>query len=205
MKPVMKRLLPPGIALVTAAYVGWPPAEPLDLGEDVVKAKSVRWRPDDLQPPASRTLSRDPLIPVLVAKSDAHADVKAPSTAPVDPSRPTIADVQTAITFHGVADLTGQRWAVLDSGPKQRGDRWPLSTHPEATCELAHIGDSQILVRCGELSVSIKKTSAPVMSSDISAEATPTAKTLLARPGLPKNPAIGDPVFQSEPPMAAEK
>ena len=74
MNPTVQRYLPPILVFSAALYFGWPPAEPLDLGEDVVRANSVRWRPEDVAEPPVIKPAADPFEAVLVASDEMEVE-----------------------------------------------------------------------------------------------------------------------------------
>ena len=74
MNPTVQRYLPPTLVFGAALYFGWPPAEPLDLGEDVVRANSVRWRPEDVAEPSVIKPAANPFAAVLLASDEMEVE-----------------------------------------------------------------------------------------------------------------------------------
>ena len=74
MNPTVQRYLPPALVFGAALYFGWPPSEPFDLGEEVVRANSVRWRPEDVAEPPVIKPAVDPFekcwLPAMKWKSN---------------------------------------------------------------------------------------------------------------------------------------
>lgn len=144
MNPVVQRYLPPAIVLGSAIYFGMPPAEPLDLGEDIVRATSVRWDKDDLENPQLPTIVTDPFREVIVANAQTEDVVDEPEV----PSGPQPADLQAGLTLDGFADTAGRRWAILNGRPRLVGDTVLTTGMAPYTCEIVAVEADRVLVRC---------------------------------------------------------
>lgn len=185
MNSLIKRLLPPGIVVATATYVGWPPPEPLDLGEDFVTAKSVGWRPADLDSVPLQKLERDPLSPVLVSlpeAADAALSIDFESIGEANTAgQPTEEEVRLAHRLSGVVSTSGKSWAILNVGLKCVGDHWPMPGSDEVDCEIVSITGDQVEVRSGSVTVKLKSVESPSLRQ-ASRRRTAVAKAQSANP-----------------------
>ena len=120
MNPTIQRYLPPALVFGVALYFGWPPAEPLDLGEDLVRASSVRWRPQDLAETPFIEPAADPFAEVLVAGDAADVESETVEVAAI-PAGPDAETIQAGLRVDGIAKMGNQLWAVLNGRPRLAG------------------------------------------------------------------------------------
>jgi len=148
MNPLLQRYLPPLLVFGAALFFGWPPSAPLDLGDDVVRATSVRWRPDDLVDPPVIEPASNPFQAVLVAD---EASIVEPELAqPTRPAGPTAEVLTSGLRLDGIASMGGRRWAVLNSRPRLVGDLVRTSDTERHQCEIVSIETDHVVVRCQE-------------------------------------------------------
>jgi len=152
MNPAVQRYLPPMIVFGSAIYFGMPPSKPLDLGEDIVRATSVRWDKDDLENPSLPPIAVNPFREVIVA------EVK-PEDAPIQPeapSGPEPADIQAGLTLDGFADTAGRRWAIVNGRPRLEGDTVSTTGIEPYVCEIVAVEEDRVVVRCQQTLAEIR-------------------------------------------------
>jgi hypothetical protein len=148
MNPHVYRYLPPVLVLVAALFFGWPPSKPLDLGDDFVKASSVRWRPNDLADPPRVTSSRDPFEePVAAVEEVEISDADIALARPLGPDAETL---KAGLQFDGLANVGGRTWAVLNGRPRLAGDFVTTNDANRYKCQIVSVQSDHIVVRCQE-------------------------------------------------------
>lgn len=150
---------PPVVVIAIALYLGWPPTPPMDLGDDVVRAKSVRWKVTDLTPPVLPTaITGDPFAEVLVDSKDQDsgkvAAAKEQEAAVL--AGPTEHDLQQGLRLAGIAQTDHQRWAIINNRVCRRGDRLAVIGLDGVFAEIREIGVDQVSVAAGNLSTQIR-------------------------------------------------
>jgi hypothetical protein len=154
MNPWVQRYAPPALVLGAAIYLGWPPPEPLDLGEDVVRATSVRWRPQDLSLGPRIESSRDPFeeTPVEVEQVEVAVEVLEP-TVPAGPDADTL---KAGFHLDGIANMGGRTWAVLNGRPRLEGDFVRTDDTHRHRCQIVSVAPDHITIRYEETIVEIR-------------------------------------------------
>lgn len=155
MNPFVQRYLPPALVVGAATYLGWPPAKPLDLGEDVVRATAVRWRPKDLKPPAPIEAERNPFQAAPVASTEPDVATSA-ELKPEVPTGPSAETIKAGLRLDGFANLGGQTWALINGRPRLPGDTVVTDDTQQYQCQLVAVADDSITVRYEELIVEIR-------------------------------------------------
>lgn len=153
MNPIVQRYLPPLIVIGAAFYFGWPPSKPLDLGEDIVRATSVRWKPDALSDPAVPQITADPFREVMVDEPDPAA---AQSDQPETPAGPDPGTIRAGLTLDGFADTSGRRWAIINGRPRLLGDMVSTTGAEVLVCEIISVQEDRVVVRCQETVTEIR-------------------------------------------------
>ncbi|TWU08190.1 hypothetical protein [Stieleria varia] len=123
MNPIVQKLGPPGLVLCAALYLGWPADRPMDLADNAVRAKTVRWKPDDLKPPVGiASQEKDPFQPVLVTAKPKPVSSR-PDLVVVDSIEyPSESLVRSELMLAGIAQIGGRRWAVINGKTRVVGD-----------------------------------------------------------------------------------
>lgn len=153
MNPIVQRYLPPLIVIGSAAYFGWPPSKPLDLGDDIVRATSVRWDNDDLREPTLPPITADPFREVIVAEED-PAEMVAEELA--IPTGPDPAVIQSGLSLDGFADTAGRRWAIINGRPRLAGDIVTTTGIEAYRCEIVAVEAGHVVVRCQQTVTEIR-------------------------------------------------
>lgn len=148
MNPTLQRFGPPILVFGAALYLGWPPAESVDYGSDVVKAKAVRWKPADLEPPKIITTVKNPFEAVLVASDELEVE---PETGKLvvstKPAGPPADAIQQGLAIDGIAVMGSSRWAVINGRPQIVGDVVNTTDSDRFACEIIDIQSDHIRVR----------------------------------------------------------
>lgn len=177
----LQKYAPPCAVLTIALYLGWPPETPLDLGEDVVRAKSVRWKVADLETPTlPAMISKDPFAAVLVQPPSADASEGDPSDAtPDEPTGPTDEDLRNGLRLGGIARTDHHRWAIVNGSVCKPGDQVPVLGLVDVSATIREIAANHVTVVSGPVTIQIKREERPKRSADPSVKpATPaTGKT----------------------------
>ena len=139
---------PPVLVLGAALYLGWPPSSPLDLGDDLVKAKSVRWNSSELDSPQSLADVSDPFTPVLVLKEEPKAAVE---NVVVEPTGPSEAAIRAVVLLTGIANSGGRSWAILNGKASLVGDVVKTNEVTVPDCTLVAINADHVVVRCQKM------------------------------------------------------
>ncbi len=178
----LQKYAPPCAVLAVALYLGWPPEAPMDLGEDVVRAKSVRWKVGDLEtPPLPAMISKDPFAAVLVQQSsgDPSNPDKTSDSTPAEPLGPTDEDLRNGLRLGGIAQTDHHRWAILNGSVCKPGDQVPVLGLVDVSATIRDIASDHVTVVSGPLTIQIKRQERPKRSGDSSASpatlAMPTA------------------------------
>lgn len=146
MNSMIQRYLPPAIVLGAAVFFAWPPPAPLDLGDDVVRASSVRWRSDDLTDPPVIEPASDPFQEVLVLSEEVVEAANA--VAEVAATGPAPEELQAGLRLDGFANMGGRTWAVVNGRPRLPGDAIRIGDVNRHPCEIVSIETDHIVVRC---------------------------------------------------------
>lgn len=173
----LQRYAPPCAVLTIALYLGWPPEAPMDLGEDVVRAKSVRWKVADLEtPPLPAVISNDPFAAVLVQRPTDDASEGETSDATPEDLGPTEEDLRSGLRLGGIAQTDHHRWAILNGSVCKLGDQVPVLGLDDVSATIREIASDHVTVVAGPLTIRIKREERPKRSADPSVRpATPTA------------------------------
>ncbi len=159
MNSLIQRYLPPVIVLCAAAYFGWPPAPPLDLGDDVVRISSVQWRPDEIADPPLIRPNPDPFGEVLVAEPKMEIEPDTGKLVEVTrPPGPPAERLRAGLLLSGIADTAGKRWAVVNGRPRLSGDT-VITADGEYVCQIVAIKTEHIVVQCQETVAEIRPAS----------------------------------------------
>jgi hypothetical protein len=121
----------------------------LDLGEDVVRANSVRWRPEDVAEPSVIKPAANPFAAVLFASDEMEVETGklVDATTPAGPAPETI---QAGLQLDGIAKMGNQFWAVLNGRPRLSGDTVFTNDANRLKCEIVSVYPERIVVRCEE-------------------------------------------------------
>ena len=200
MNSLMQRFAPPAAVLGIALYLGWPPSKSVDYGSDVVRAKAVRWRADDLEHPPQVTAQTDPFREVLVATAE---KVVEPDTgklvAPMGPTGPLPSELQEGLRVDGIAMIGGRRWAIINGRPRLPGDQVKTADANRFLCEILSVGSDHAVVSCEQTIAKLRPkrkrsrrvASAGSAGSSGSAEAIePTTATGLPAASVPPPPGV---------------
>lgn len=166
MNPAVERFGPPAFVLGIALYLGWAPAAPLDLGEDIVRAKSVRWKGTDLVSPTTVAGSqRDPFEPVLVKAvkqtdelpttvdgADASETVMLPVTGLTEN------DLLIGLKVSGIAAANQYRWAIVNGRAVSAGDTVPITGQREKTALITEVLSDVVIATADDVTVRLVKT-----------------------------------------------
>lgn len=166
MNPTIQRYLPPTLVLGAALYFGWPPAEPLDLGEDIVRASSVRWRSQDLAEPTVIKPVGDPFAAVLFASEEEVESETEKLAAVTTPTGPDPETIQAGLQLDGIAKMGNRFWAVLNGRPRLPGDTILTNDTDQHQCEIVSVYADHIVVRCQETVTEIRPRPAGFGRSD---------------------------------------
>jgi hypothetical protein len=197
MNPTVQKYAPPMIVLGAALYLGWPPAAPLDLGENLVQAKAVRWKSRDLEPPTAPGTIVDPFRPVLVVAAEPTPVAAAAEDAVAAPPGPTVDELRAAVKLSGIANTGGRAWAILNGRPRLVGEVIKTDDKAVPNCKLVAIEKDHVLLQCHQTfavirpqvsgSTGKKTTSDPV--NEVTPEVNPTPAAVPA----PPPPNVGPP------------
>ncbi|NND98739.1 MAG: hypothetical protein HKN47_15570 [Pirellulaceae bacterium] len=202
MNPTIERFGPPAIVLGLALYLGWPPASPLDLGDDLVNAKAVRWKVSDIEPPPEPTDLTDPFRAVLVA--DESMEVEPETGRLVEstkPAGPDPNDIETGLRISGIASFGGKQWAVVNGKPRLPGDVVFTSDSKQLRCEIVSVSNDHLVVRSEETFVTLRpkpfgsqthgtKTTAPSTPPSVDSTTPVTVETPGETSKIPPPPPI---------------
>ncbi|QDV42862.1 hypothetical protein Enr13x_27130 [Stieleria neptunia] len=184
----LQKYAPPCSVLAIALYLGWPPEAPLDLGEDVVRAKSVRWKVTDLETPSlPAVVGKDPFAAVLVQQpsDDPSRPDAATDSTPEAPVGPTDEDLRNGLRLAGIAQTDDHRWAILNGSVCKLGDQVPVDGLVDVTATIREIASDHITVVSGPLTIRIKRQERPKRTADSAAStanpAPPTAGNAIAK------------------------
>lgn len=151
MNPLAQRYLPPAMVFAAALYLGWPPSEPLDLGDDVVSATSVRWRPQDLSSAPRVTADRNPF------QEESSAVEEIDSTASeAEPAGPTAETLKAGLHLDGIANVGGRTWAILNGRPRLEGDFVHTDDANRHRCQIVSVQPDRVAVRYEEIVMEIR-------------------------------------------------
>ncbi|MEO1525342.1 MAG: hypothetical protein AAFX06_07890 [Planctomycetota bacterium] len=157
-----KRLLAkygPGLAVVgTALYLGWPPAEPLDLGDSAVRAKAVRWKKSDLEAPQRHELSiTNPFREVLVAKPVAPVRTPTGEIVPAIPEGPTETELRAGLLIGGIGITSTTRWAIVNNRVCRVGDSIPVADLNDVQAVIEAIGSDHVVAKSSGRRLTIRR------------------------------------------------
>ncbi len=187
----IKKYGPSLAVLTTAFYLGWPPEPPLDLGEDVVRAKAVRWKVTELDPPVLPSgLVRDPFEKVLVAEpqtgeGDAagSADLAA-ADLPVGPSED---DVRTGLRLGGIAQTDGHRWAIINGRVCRAGESVAVAGIEGRFAIVQEILPNNVVVKSDSLTIQLRQQKRAGRDANASA-----ARIVPTKPASAAGPYVDD-------------
>ncbi len=177
MNPTVQRYLPPTLVLGAALYFGWPPAEPLDLGEDVVRANAVRWRPEDVAEPPVIKPAANPFAAVLFAGAEMEVEPETGKlVAATTHAGPAPEIIHAGLQLDGIAKMGNRFWAVLNGRPRLPGDMIFTSDANRYECEIVSVYPDRIVVRCEETVTEIRPRPAGTARPAAAAHATTAAE-----------------------------
>lgn len=187
MKPALEKYGPPVLVLGAALYLGWPPAEPMDLGENLVTAKSVRWKSSDLEPPRAPEVVVDPFRAVLLVTE--KPETAAAVDTVVEPLGPSDEEIRSVMVLNGVAKSGGRSWAIVNGRVRLAGDLIPSNSKIVPDCSLVSIHEDHVVVSCGKkLTVIRPQVSRPANKRNLpatTAEVPPAEDQPLSVPPAP--------------------
>ena len=163
MNTTIQRCAPPLAVIGIALYLGWPPTQPLDLGEDLVRAKAVRWKASDLDPPQiSQVTLSDPF-----AASNSSALSAAPNDQVkglVEPSQeaprgPTEDDLMIGLKLGGIAHTGDRPWAIINGRVCRSGDSVDIVGLVDAKALIRQINADSVVVQFQDLKTTIRADS----------------------------------------------
>lgn len=139
----------PSLAVIgTALYLGWPPAEPLDLGDSTVRAKTVRWKKADLQSPLREELVlADPFREVLIAKPSAPKRTPTGQLVPAVPTGPTEPELRAGLLVGGIGAAANTRWAIINDRVCRVGDSIPVAELKDVRATIEAIESDHVIAR----------------------------------------------------------
>lgn len=194
MNPTVQKYAPPVIVLGAALYLGWPPAAPMDLGENLVQAKAVRWKSHDLDPPSALGTIADPFRPVLVVKAEPAAVEEDSATVPLGPA---VDEIRAAVKLSGIANSGGRAWAILNGRARLAGDMIKTNDKTVPDCKLIAIAKDHVLVQCQQTFAVIRPqvsgSAGKTTASDPANKITPEENQTPARVPAPPPPNVGPP------------
>jgi hypothetical protein len=145
MNPTVQKYAPPMVVLGAVLYWGWPPVEPLDLGNDLVKARAVHWKAADLESPREPENVVDPFRPVLVAKQETEQAEEQIAKMPVGPSEDNI---RAVLRLTGIAKMGGRSFAIINGKACVAGERLRTYDDLVKSCKLMSIHPDHVVVQC---------------------------------------------------------
>ncbi|MEL6105930.1 MAG: hypothetical protein AAFU85_07835 [Planctomycetota bacterium] len=139
----------PSLAVIgTALYLGWPPAEPLDLGDSTVRAKAVRWKKGDLESPRRGELSvADPFREVLIAKPSVQKLTPVGEIVPAIPMGPTETELRAGLLVGGIGTAATTRWAIINDKVCRVGDSIPVAEVRDVRATIEAIEADHVIAR----------------------------------------------------------
>lgn len=164
MNASLQKYGPPAVVIAITLYLGWPPSKPLDLGDEVVRAKSVRWKASELEVPRlPRKANKDPFEKVLVAATPqlVASTGRVESVEPETPRGPTELDLQKGLKLAGIAQIDSHRWAIVNQRVCCVGDKIAVIGLSDASAELCEIHSDHIKVKLQELTATIRQQPRP--------------------------------------------
>ena len=195
MNPLVAKYGPPLAVLGAAAYLGWPQSKPLDLGEEAVRAKAVRWSSSELDPPETPSLDVNPFRPVLVVEEAEQ------QTEELVQALPTPALIQKLVTLSGIASMNGKKIAFIGAKGHREGATFQIDHKQFQQCELVSIRSSHIVVQCRGVQVQVRpQVSRPETNYRPQPVAQPVSTNPDASIGIPESP--GTPTEPTVPPTA---
>ncbi|MDA8744059.1 hypothetical protein N9N28_05450 [Rubripirellula amarantea] len=151
MSPNVQKLLPPSLVIGAAIYFGWPPSGSTVVNEGIARATSVRWRADDLEPPAIPSITVDPFASVLVVTAEKEVEEETGKLIPATrPAGPPERELRAGLSLTGIANIAGQQWAILNNRPRLPGDVLKTNDNNRHECEIVSVERDHVLVRCEE-------------------------------------------------------
>ena len=151
MNYLIQRFGTPSMVLGIAVYLGWPTTSSTNYDDAVARAKSVRWRPQDLANPPDIASTIDPFREVLVTT---EKTVVEPETgklvAQTKPAGPPQSELESGLVIEGIAQMGGRHWAIINGRPRLLGDELQTSDAKRHSCEILAIEDDRVVVRCEE-------------------------------------------------------
>lgn len=194
MNPIVQKYAPPVIVLGAALYLGWPPAAPMDLGENLVQAKAVRWKSQDLDPPTALGTIVDPFQPVLVVNAQPAAVEEDSAAAPLGPA---VDEIRAAVKLSGIANTGGRAWAILNGRARLAGDMIKTNDKSVADCKLVAIAKDHVLVQCQQtfavIRPQVSDSGSKTTTLDPANEITPKENQTPATVPAPPPPNVGPP------------
>lgn len=147
MNRAVQKYGPPIAVLGAALYLGWPPSRPMDLGENVVRAKSVRWKVSDLATPDSPVLSRDPF--------NDQTEKPTNEVVVVASKGPSEVQVLATVQLNGIMRLGGNISAVVNGKAYRVGETIEIGDDAVDRCTLVAINERSVVVQCNETVVEV--------------------------------------------------
>ncbi|OYP29391.1 hypothetical protein [Rhodopirellula sp. MGV] len=147
-----------------AGYLSLPPEEPLNLDDDIVRAKAVRWKPNAIEPlrepiPCERDPFEEVLVvtetgektsgesepssldrPLLATRSEAKSSLKMPSTS----------QIREAVSLDGIGTTASQSWGILNGRVHQLGDAISIPGWSHIAGTLTKINHDSVVISIGD-------------------------------------------------------
>ena len=166
---LIQRFAPPVAVLGIALYLGWPETPSADYGDNLVRAKAVRWRPKDLTDPPQIASTVDPFREVLVTTEETVVEPETGKlVAPTKPAGPPQSELESGLRIDGIAYMGGRHWAVINGRPRLPGDEVRTADANRYPCEILSVEREQVVVRCQETIATLRPARHP--SSSVAAQ-----------------------------------
>ena len=157
MSPNVQKLLPSALVIAAAAYFGWESAGPSYVNEDVTRATSVRWKADDLVPPAMPSVTVDPFASVLVVSAEQEIEEETGKLVPASrPAGPPARELHAGLSLTGIARMGSRNWAILNGRPRLSGDSVKTDDNNQHECVIVSVEADHVIVRCQETVTQIR-------------------------------------------------
>tara|TARA_R110002049_G_scaffold4601_5_gene32097 strand:- start:139447 stop:140049 length:603 start_codon:yes stop_codon:yes gene_type:complete len=197
MSSLMQRYATPIVVLGIALYLVWPAPAPVDYSSDVVRAKAVRWRPQDLQHPPDVSAKVDPFREVLVTTEETVVEPETGKLViPTRPTGPPAAEIESGLAVEGIAVMGGRNWAIINGRPRLPGDEVITLDANRYRCEIIAIEPDKVVVQCQETTAVLKPrggAAIPAANHDSPAETESTFGAALKLLGQPPRSQVSPP------------
>ncbi len=200
MNSILQRYGLPVVVLGCALYLGWPPAKPLDLGDDVIRARAVKWNPADLQFSNADPDVVDPFRQVLVVKEPVQPAAELHELEPT--SGPSEQEIRDVVHLTGLAKIGGRTWAIVNGRARLAGDTFRTGDQVVKTCKVVSVHTDHIVVECQQTFAVVRPQVSRGTTTKVSTA--PAVVTPVGRdePALQTN-AVASPRTEASPDVAA--